>query len=193
MMDLRPAAFRFLHHVLGVGALVGLVALGGCATTTQPVQVKHDDASGTTTYETARMRLDDVDMTEGLQKQNRFFVQVVGTCSGDGCAPSEYAIHFIKDGPQPVQLGGRDVAMTIGSETITWEDPQTRDASQTTTVRSGIFARIKVSSGQLSTIGGVAQVSGAVGGTNFSIPYEQRRPIRTLLKQIEGDTADSAS
>jgi hypothetical protein len=83
--------------------------------------------------------------------------------------------------------------MTIGSETITWEDPQTRDASQTTTVRSGIFARIKVSSGQLSTIGGVSQVSGAVGGTNFSIPYEQRRPIRKLLEQIEGDTDDSAS
>jgi len=127
------------------------------------------------------MRLSDLQLTTGLQKENRYYVQVVGACSGRDCAPSEYTINFIKEGPQAVTLSSRDISMTVGSETITWEDPQTREVTQTSTIRSGTFAKIDVSSGQLSTIGGVSTVTGSVGNEGFSISYESRAPIRHLL------------
>ena len=175
-----------------VPVLLGFVLLAGCATSSEPVRVAYDATSNQTTYRTGQMRLSDIEMTSGLQKQNRFYVQVVGQCSGQDCVPSKYFMRFIKQGTQSVTLGGRDVSLTIGTETITWEDPQTREASQTTTVRSGTFARIDMSSGQLATVGGVSNVSGSVGGADFSIPYDHRAPIRSLLSRLDQKSGGSS-
>lgn len=176
---------------------LGGLLLFGCASSSQPVETAYNASANKTTYRTGQMRLSDIEMSTGMQKQNRFYVQVVGQCMGKDCIPSEFTVNFIKQGPQSVTLGGRDVTMTIGSETITWEDPQTRDVNQTTTIRSGVFAKIGVSSGQLSTIGAVSSVSGSVGGADFTIPYDNRAPIRTLLsrldKQGNTSTGDSSS
>lgn len=172
--------------------LFGCVLLAGCATSSEPVRVAYDAASNQTTYQTSQMQLSDIEMTSGLQKQNRFYVQVLGQCSGQDCVPSKYRMRFIKQGPQSVRLGGRDVSLTIGTETISWEDPQTRETTQTTTIRSGTFARIEMSSGQLATVGGVSNVSGSVGGTDFTIPYDNRAPIRSLLSRLDQDSSGSS-
>lgn len=172
--------------VTSLSVIFGLLLLSGCATSSEPVEEMYDDTANRTIYRTSKIRLSDIQMTAGIQKQNRFYMRVVGRCSGQKCTPSEYSIHFIKQGTQSVTLGGRDISLTIGTETITWDDPQTRDVNQTTTIRSGIFAKIQVSSGQLSTIGAVSEVTGSVGGTGFEIPYENRSPIRALMSQLEG-------
>lgn len=165
--------------------------LVGCATSSDPVQTGYDTRGNETTYRTSKMRLGDIEMSSGLQSQDRFYIRVVGKCTGQNCAPSKYSLNFIKMGPESVTLGSRDVSLTIGTETITWDDPQTREVSQTTTVRSGTFARVNVSSGQLATIGSVSNVNGSVGGSRFTLPYETRAPIRSLLSRLDQQSADS--
>lgn len=102
---------------------------------------------------------------------------------------------FIMEGTQTVELGERDVTLSVGTETITWDDPQTREVNQTTTIRSGTFAKVSISSGQLSTIGSVSEVRGTVGTAGFTIPYDNREPVRTLLSEVEqkGDTGPKNS
>lgn len=166
--------------------------IAGCGSSSQPVQMTHNATSNQTTYETRQIGLSGIQLTEGIERSNRFFVQVVGTCTGQDCVPRSYALHFVKEGMQPVELEGRGVTLTIGTETLSWNDPQSRSVNRTTTIRSGTFAKVEVTSEQLSTIGGVNEVTGTVGGESFSISHEARAPIRQLLTRLEQRTAESS-
>lgn len=172
-----------------VGAKCAILFVGlllvGCAGSSKSVEMAYDRASGQTTYETREMRLEDIHMTSGLQQRNRFYVQILGTCIGSDCVPSQYTMRFIKEGPQAVTVEGRDVTVTIGSETLRWEDAQTRETGQTATIRSGVFAKVSLSSKQLSTIGGGSSMRGTVCGERFTLPYQTRSPIRSLLTRLE--------
>ncbi len=165
--------------------------IAGCGTSSPPVQVTQDAASGQMTYQTRQMRLSGIEMTQGLEAGNRFYMQVVGTCTSQDCVPRSYDLHFVKEGMQSVQIEGRGVSLTIGTETLSWKDPQNRSVNRTSTIRSGTFARVEVTSEQLSTIGGVDEVSGTVGGEGFSISHEARAPIRQLLRRLEEGTNES--
>lgn len=175
---------------LVIGALI--VSLAGCATTSEPVSVIYKPSSDRTTYRTERVRLDAEDVTSGLQQDVQFFVQVVGTCRGNECAPRTYSLKFIKGGTQPIRLGGREIRLEVGTETITWDDPQTRDAGNMSEIRGGTFVTVEVSTKQLATIGSVSEVSGSMGSTSFDLSYDRRAPIRTLISKIEGQL-DSSS
>jgi hypothetical protein len=158
--------------------------LVGCTGPSRSVTVTQK-SSGKTVYETQEMRLKDIQMTSGLQKQNRYYVQVSGTCTGTDCVPSTYSMAFIKEGPQEVTIVGRTITLSIGSETLRWENPQSRETTRRATIRSGVFARVNVSSKQLSTIGASRGVSGTVGGEGFRLPYRSRSPVRALLSRLE--------
>lgn len=176
--------------------LLGVVGLAvGCATTTKPVEVKYDEASERTTYTTDEMRLSGVDATSGLSKKNRYYVQIEATCSGQDCTPARYSMSFVKEGTQPIELTGRDVALTVGTETLEWGDPQNRRTTQTSVIRNGTFASVQVSQKQLVTIGSVSEVSGSVGNIGFEISHESRAPIRTLLSRLDlsPESEDSSS
>lgn len=169
---------------LGWVFLFAVLLLVGCAGPSETVSVTQS-SSGKTTYETQEMRLKDIQMTNGLQQENRYYVQVSGTCTGKDCVPSNYSLAFIKEGPQEVTLSGREITITIGSETLRWEDPQSRETNRTATIRSGVFARVNVSSKQLSTIGASSKMRGSVGGESFTLPYRNRSPVRALLSRLE--------
>ena len=172
--------------------LIIVLVAAGCGSSSQPVQVTRTASTNQTAYETRQMRLSGIQLSEGLEKDNRFFMQVVGTCTGQDCVPRSYALHFIKEGLQPVQLEGRGVTLTIGTETLSWEDPQSRSVNRTSTIRSGTFAKVEVTSEQLSTIGGVNEVSGTVGGESFSISHDARAPIRQLLARLDQEANGSS-
>lgn len=176
----------------GLVAFFVVVFFAGCAGTSEPVRVSYNRSSGETTYETEEMRLEDIQITSGIQQKNRFYVQVSGACTGEDCVPSQFFLRFIKEGPQPVTTEGREVTLTVGSETLRWEDPQSRETARTSTIRSGTFTKVDLSSKQLSTIGGGSSVKGTVGGERFSIPYQNRAPIRALLSRLE-QTEDESS
>ena len=159
--------------------------IAGCATSSQPVEVKYEKASEQTTYLTDEMRLGGVEATSGLSRDNRYYIQIEASCSGEDCTPAQYTLSFVKEGTQPIKLTGRDVALTVGTETLQWSDPQNRRVSQTSVIRNGTFARVKVSPEQLVTIGSVSEVSGTVGNINFDIPHQNRAPIRELLSRLE--------
>lgn len=178
-----------LRHGCIVFILFGAL---GCAGASQSVYVDQKP-SGETTYETREMRLDDFEWTSGLQKKNRFYLQITGSCRGAECVPSQYWLNFIKEGPQPVTVEGREVTLTVGSETLTWEDPQTRDAGQTSTIRSGTFLKVDVTSKQLSTIGASRRLTGTIGGERFSVSHRERAPIRALLSRLEQRTDESVT
>jgi hypothetical protein len=158
--------------------------LVGCTGSSRSVNVTQK-SSGKTIYETQEMRLNGIQMTSGLQQENRYYVQVSGTCTGTDCVPSTYSLAFVKEGPQEVAIAGREITLSIGSETLRWEDPQSRETNRRATVRSGVFARVDVSSKQLSTIGASRKVSGTVGGEGFRLPYRSRSPVRALLSRLE--------
>lgn len=173
--------------------LLAALFIAGCAGSSGSVKISYDEESSKTTYETSEMRLDGFQMSSGLkQTENRYYVQVSGSCEGKDCVPSRYTLDFIKEGPQPVQIGGRNVTLEIGTEVMRWEDPQSRNVSQTSTIRSGVFASVEVSSKQLSTIGASSKVSGTVGGEQFTIPHRNRSAIRALLSRLETDTGTSS-
>ena len=163
--------------------LLGLLA--GCATTSRPVAVSYDAEADRTVYETDQMQLGDVDLATGLTKQIELEAHVVGECRGRDCAPSQYQLAFGKRGAQPIRLPGRDVSLRIGTETITWTDPQNREVDQRTEIRSGTFARVDLTAKQLSTLANASDVNGTVGGVRFELPYEERAPLRTLLSRLE--------
>lgn len=163
--------------------LAGLLV--GCATTSEPVAVSYDTASDQTVYETGGMQLGDVDVATGLTKKVEFQVRVVGECRGKDCAPTRYRLEFGKRGAQPVQLPGRNVSLQIGTETITWRDPQNREVDRGTQIRSGTFARVDLTPKQLSTLANASDVDGTVGGIRFELPYEEREPLRRLLSRLE--------
>ena len=163
--------------------LAGLLV--GCATSSEPVAVSYDTASEQTVYETGGMQLGDIDIATGLTRQIEFQVHVVGACQGKDCAPTRYELEFGKRGPQPVQLPGRDVSLQIGSETITWRDPQNREVDRGTQIRSGTFARVDLTPKQLSTLANASDVDGTVGGIRFELSYEEREPLRRLLSRLE--------
>jgi len=174
----------------GILLFAGLF-LVGCAVSSSPVRVTQKP-SGKTTYETREMRLEDIQLTEGLQRENRYYMRISGTCTGEDCVPSSYSLAFIKEGPQSVTLDGREVTLTVGSETLEWEDPQARETNRAATIRSGVFARVDVSSKQLSTIGGSSKMRGSVGGARFTLPHRNRSPIRTLLSRLEKTSSASS-
>lgn len=181
---------RTLTPYRGIGLfLVCLIA--GCATSSEPLEVSYEASSNQTTYETKEMRLDGMQVTEGLERDNRFYVKITGSCMGQDCAPRKYTMRFIKEGPQSVTIEGRNVRLNVGTETITWTDPQNRDVNRTATVRSGTFTQIKLTSEQLTTVGSVRNVDGTVGGASFSIPHDTRAPIRKLLARL-GREVDSS-
>lgn len=167
--------------------------LVGCATSSEPVQMSYNASSNATVYETKQMRLEGMRMTEGLERDNRFYVEVSGTCTGQGCAPQIYNLRFIKEGMQEIQIDGRDVQLIVGSETMSWEDPQSREVNRTASIRSGTFVKIELTPEQLTTIGSVRSVRGTMGGTRFSIPYSARSPIRTLVARLDSTASSSAS
>jgi hypothetical protein len=168
----------------GWAFLVAVLFLVGCTGPSRSVNVTQK-SSGETVYETQEMRLKDIQMTSGLRQQNRYYVQVSGTCTGTDCVPSTYSLSFIKEGPQEVTIVGGEVTLSIGSETLRWEDPQSRETTRRATIRSGVFARVDVSSKQLSTFGASREVSGTVGGEGFRLPYRSRSPVRALLSRLE--------
>jgi len=165
--------------------------LVGCATSSQPVEVSYDASSNQKAYETKQIRLDDMRMTEGLERDNRFYVQVSASCMGQDCVPERYTMSFLKEGPQSVRIEGRDVRLTVGTETMTWEDPQSRNVNRTSSIRSGTFARIELTSKQLTTVGSVQSVSGTVGSASFSLSHKARTPIRKLLSRLEKEAGSS--
>ena len=88
------------------------------------------------------------------------------------------------------------MSLQIGTETITWTDPQNREVDQRTEIRSGTFARVGLTAKQLSTLANASDVNGTVGGVRFELPYEERAPLRMLLSRLEETTSqetDSSS
>lgn len=176
-------------------ALFGLsFLLMGCATSSEPIEVEYDEASEQTTYTTDEIRLDGIDVTSGLSKQNRFYVQIEGSCLGEDCIPARYSLSFLKEGTQPIELTSRNVELTVGTETLSWNDPQNRRLTQTSVVRNGSFASVEISQKQLVTIGSVSEVTGSVGDISFQIPHQNRDPIRKLLSQLDlSSTSEDSS
>ena len=166
--------------------------LAGCATSSKPVEVSYEGSSNRTTYETKEMRLEGMQVTEGLEQDTRFYVRVSGSCTGRDCAPRTYTMSFIKEGMQSVRIEGRNVRLKVGTETMSWEDPQSRNVNQTSSIRSGTFAQISLTSKQLTTVGSVRSVNGTVGGMSFSIPRETRAPIRKLLSRLGKEESSSS-
>jgi len=175
--------------LIGVCSIL-LALMAGCATSSQPVAISYEASSDRTVYETEDMELGDVDLATGLTKEIQLLVRVVGECRGKDCAPSQYQLAFGKRGPQPIQLPGRDVSLQVGTETITWSDPQNRRIEQRTEIRSGTFARVDLTAKQLSTLANVSDVDGTVGGVRFELPYEERAPLRSLLSRLEETGAE---
>lgn len=181
------------QHDLTWTLIAFVCLLIGCTTVSEPVTVSYDSSAGATVYETDQMELHGVNLTSGLSRKAEMYMRVVGRCAGEECAPSKYSLIFGREGTEPVQITGRDVRLTIGSETMSWDDPQSRSVERTSTIRSGTFARVELTPQQLSTLASVSSVEGAVGDVGFNLPHEERAPLRTLLSRLSKTGEDGNS
>lgn len=182
----------FKTRNLLVVVLLSFLVLG-CATSSAPVEVSYDTSENQRSFQTQKMPLQDVRLTSGLSKQPRFYLQIEGNCSGEDCKPREFRLNIIKEGMESIEISGRDLTLTVGTETLEWEDPQNREVSQTVTIRDGSLVKVNISRQQLVTLGSVSNVHGTVGGTSFSVSHEDRAPIRNLVSRLESDDSESSS
>lgn len=164
--------------------LVGFV-LGGCAASTEPVRVSHDDASGETSYETKEISLTDVEATAGLSRRVRLYAQVDGNCTGTECTPRAFSLSFLKRGGEPLTLQNRNVVINADADRLEWSDVQHRRLGETVTVRNGTLADVELSRDQLETLARAENVSGSIGGVDFRITHDSRSPFRLLLNRLQ--------
>ena len=169
----------------------------GCGTS-EPVKRSYSSLSDETKYTTQRMRLSDMNLQSGLSSPARFYLQVQGHCEGKGCTPSQYALRFIKEGQTEVRLTSRQVELTVGDKTMTWEERHnmTELTSGSTLqdpvrIRSGTVVTVYVSGGQLSTLGSVSSVRGKLGNASFDLSHDARAPIRALVGELEKTATSS--
>jgi hypothetical protein len=180
-------------------ALLLVLAVGGCASSSGPVRVSYSESSDETTYKTRLMQLRDIEVQSGLSSPGRYFVQVESSCTGQDCVPSTYTLRFLRKGRQEVRMASQEVSLTIGDETIQWQDPRMTQPSgnavdEPIRIRSGTVCTVQVSGGQLSTIGSVRSVNGQLGNSDFTLPYDGRVPIRQLVARLDAKSgSESAS
>lgn len=187
---------RSVFVVLPV-ALLLILAVGGCASASGPVRVSYSESSNEKTYETRLIQLRDIEVQTGLSSPGRYFVQVASTCTGNDCVPSTFTLRFLRKGRQEVRMASQEVSLTVGDETIQWQDrrmtqPGRNAVDNPIRIRSGTICTVQVSGGQLATIGSVRSVSGRLGTSDFVLPYDGRDPIRQLVARLEkADTPSS--
>jgi len=180
---------RFVSILFPV-ALAVVLGVGGCTSASGPVRISYSDSSDETTYETRLIRLRDIEVQSGLAGSGRFFMQVESSCTGEDCVPSTYTLRFTRKGQEEVRLASQEVSMTVGDETIQWEDPRMTQPGGNVLddpirIRSGTVCTVQVSGGQLATIGSVQSVNGRLGNSDFNLPYEGRAPIRDLVARLD--------
>lgn len=169
----------------------------GCASS-EPVRVSYSDGAGETTYATSLIRLQDMNVQSGLSSPGRFYVQVQAGCTGRECVPSTYTLRFLRKGQKEVRLASQEVSMTVGDETIEWQDPRMTQPGGSALddpirLRSGTVCTVQVSGGQLATIGSVRSVSGQLGNADFTLSYDGRAPIRQLVARLDRLEEDASA
>ena len=189
--------YRSVFVVLPV-ALLLVSAVGGCASSSGPVRVSYSESTNEKTYETRLIQLRDIEVQSGLSSPGRYFVQVTSSCTGEDCTPSTYTLRFLRKGRQEVRMASQEVSLTVGDETIQWQDPRMTQPSgnavdEPIRIRSGTVCTVQVSGGQLATIGSVRSVNGQLGNSDFTLPYDGRAPIRQLVARLDADPSSDAA
>jgi hypothetical protein len=192
-----PSSTCRVPFVLLPVVLLIAFAAGGCASTSGPVRSSYSASSNETTYKTRLIQLRDIEVQSGLSSPGRYFVQVESSCTGKDCVPSTYTLRFLRKGRQEVRMASQEVSLTVGDETIQWQDPRMTQPGGNALddpirIRSGTICTVEVSGGQLATIGGVSSVDGRLGNSSFTLPYDGRAPIRQLVSRLENGNGSSA-
>ncbi len=163
-------------------AILISLLLWGCAAARKPLRF-YDAARGTTTFESPKVLVGNINMTSGLAGGQRVMMQAFATCRGEGCAPSVVEIAFFNDSSTDLNLDYRRLRIIFDDESREWEDTGRMAESPRSFVPRGEFIRVPLSRREFNDFASAREVEVEFGltATNiFRLSSERRKPLRDL-------------
>ena len=179
---------RWTLAALGLLTLTALL-LASCGTSRAPATARYQAASDKTVYRARDINLGTMFRTGGLSRDPSVALRSWATCSGEDCKPQRAWLSFVLRGSGRTNIvANRDVKITTDTNTHTWPEERQRQTSAFDITREKSTSEVTRIRMTLKTFRDIAnsqqRVSGTLGNEDFTLSYEDRAPLRALLKEI---------
>lgn len=165
------------------GFLLCVLFIGCGMQSREVVRAEYDRGKNVTTYQTHKIKISKIDWqtVHGRSRSLRF--QARAACLGQSCTPNRFTFTFYTSGPDPIYLSDRDVTLRADGEKWEWERKLNRKVTESAPI-IGRIVEIQLSQQQLSRLAEAEQVEGVLGSAPFELTFEERSPLRMLLKKV---------
>lgn len=184
--------FSFMDSLLSA-ALLALTAvlLAGCATSRPPATELYKQAQNETVYRARAINLGTMFPTGGLSRDPSVALRSWATCSGENCQPRRawFSFEMRGGGGESRVLSSRDVQIRTEGNVHEWPEERQRTTGESDLAGSGStgeLVRIRMSLSTLRDIAQSQRMSGTLGDEEFSLSYEERAPLRSMLEKASG-------
>lgn len=158
----------------------------GCASTSEPATQRFDTTTNETLYRARPINLGRMFENYGINSAVSIKLETWAKCMGQSCTPDQVWMGFEATGSaEGIQIGDASVTMSTGPDQFRWQERGGKMEEQDVTTVRGLFARGAVDLDELATVANAEDnVSGSLGSEAFTLSYEDREPLRRLLRLI---------
>lgn len=188
---MRSLLLDSLSQSAGALVLVALL-LAGCVTSRKPATSQYHAARNETVYRIRPINLGTIFEGSGLGSDPRVSLRSWATCSGQDCRPSAAWISFsLQRTSKQMQItSDRSVTIKTDGNVYTWEQKNVTGSRAPT---SGEVARVELDLSALQDVATTKVLNGSIGGSEFSLSREERKPLRALHSMITGSDANNSA
>jgi hypothetical protein len=165
-------------------SVVLTVAGSGC-TASEPLTVNYTSATNETVYRTTGMRMKIDDYETRSTQRPRFETKVEGDCSGIECRPGRYDMAISVSSPTRVDIGMDELVIRADEERMSWDGPFDLRTGRGFGSHLRSFS-VPLKPDQVRTLARAETVELFLGSKSFTLPYDRRKPLRTLLARLDG-------
>lgn len=168
-------------------ALLGLLAIGGCAGTRggQTVTVSYDSESNQTTYSAIEYAAFKVSGSE-YGSTVSITMQAVAPCRGANCTPDRAQLVFTSEGSERLSLSGVSGEIVGDGTRITWSDAEANPdfaslAENAIVDITGRFAVVDLPVHRPRQIATASALTGSIGGQSLALGSDVQSGLQKLL------------
>lgn len=122
--------------------------------------------------------------SSGLGSHIPIFYQVQVHCKEADCSTPEIALSFsLQSGSNDIYLNDLDLDIYTDGQDYHWPSNDNQRITHSPPV-NGRFRTVSLTKEQLRHIAGNEKVKGNLAGNQFKWTYENRKPLRSLLKKL---------
>lgn len=172
---------RYLSIFLlcSISFLVTNCATSRSSSSTQIKQVNED------TFRTGLVRTDFGLDVGGLGNSIILQYQVKAQCKDNNCNSVKASLSFyLRNGTRKTTLYNKNLSISAGDKNYSWSQKRKQNIWYGTSANGRIII-VPLSKSQLHQIAKNKDVSGYLTGSHFAWSYENRKPIRLLIKQLK--------